>query len=70
MRGNDKGLGHWVNGVEREKRNKEESHTRECGRKEECQEMGRTRKKRTTPENGVDEDKREYKETGRCSMYF
>lgn len=26
----DKGIGHWVNGVE------EESHTGECGRKEEC----------------------------------
>lgn len=30
----------------------------ECGRKEEWPEMGRTRKKRTTPEIGVDEDKR------------
>ena len=32
---------------------------RRVGRKEECPEMGRTRKKRTTPENGVDEDKRD-----------
>lgn len=63
MRGKRKLKVHWVDGVEEEKKNGRRS-------REECPEMGRTRKKRTMPENGEEEDKTESKETGRCSMYF
>ena len=54
---------HWVNGVEKRSRVGENktNHTRWRGRKEEEKhdpEMGRVDKNKTTPEIGVDEDKR------------